>query len=324
MVRSASSQNAKLLGEEEGGSGAHGISVDACLLRAGEWGAYQQHLMLTLGVLVAVLSAHMLAPIFLVPRLQLVWELSAVELGLISSLFFAGYFAGVFFWACVSDRFGRRPTILAAFTIGNAAGVACFAATSFWAFSLLRLVCGFGVAGSKNGTFLLLTEYATPRMRSRVGAYFSYFWLTGLLFLVLVAWLVRDWHWRWLVLTYVPGIAIQLVLPRIVPESPRFALVSGGIEHARSLIVRVFKTNGRTPPDPLCLHRPQPVENDERRPSACSQLFSPQVRASTLALGTCQAVCTMAYYAITFDTRVQDAAGGLYLGALLGALIELP
>ena len=43
-----------------------------------------------------------------------------------------------------------------------------------------------------------------------------------------------------------------------------------------------------------------------------------------MIVGYCQGVCTMVFYALTFDPRTNAAAGDLYLGALLGALVELP
>lgn len=82
------------------------LSVDECLERAGGWGAYQRSLMLTLGTSTAACAVHMLQPIFLAPLLD--WPLTPVQRGLVSSAFFAGYAVGVFGWAWLSDRRGRR------------------------------------------------------------------------------------------------------------------------------------------------------------------------------------------------------------------------
>ncbi len=300
-------------------------------MAAGGWSRFQQSLMLQVGVAMAVLSSHMLMPIFLVPLLHEAWGLSPGQRGLISSVFFAGYFVGVFMWGSVSDRRGRRISILLSFTLGNAAGIASFMAPNFRSLCFLRFLTGVGVAGAKNGLFLLATEYATPEARARVGAQISYAWVVGLLLLVGAAWLVRDWRpWRWLVVTYLPAMAVQATLPRLVPESPRYyLLVAGEADKARTTLLNVFKMNGRPPPEPFRLRSLPAISehSGQRRATVSStfgQLWSRSMRSRTVLLGISQGACTMIFYAITFDTRFNGQAGGLYLGALLGALIELP
>ena len=134
-------------------------------------------------------------PIFLAPLID--WPLSTFDRGLISSTFFAGcaaascptpptrpshhigsrltvtahlgcrYFAGVVAWAWISDRRGRRPTVLLSLLVGNVAGTASFLAPSYAVFLTLRFACGFGIAGAKNGVFLLGTEFAAPSDRAK-------------------------------------------------------------------------------------------------------------------------------------------------------------
>lgn len=60
--------------------------------------------------------------------------------------------------------------------------------------------------------------------------------------------------------------------------------------------------------------------------TSCSPLVlgSARMRPATFAIGICQAVCTMTFYAITFSEQLNRTIGDLYLGALLGATIELP
>lgn len=308
---------------------AQPLCTDQSLALAGGWGAYQRYLMLILGAAMAVCSSHMLAPIFLVPALQKAWELSTLQTTLVTGVYFVGYCIGVFAWAAVSDSSGRRPAILMAFTLGNVTGIASFLAPEFWTFATLRFLCGVGVAGAKNGCFLLGTEFVTPDARSRVGAWMAYAWLGGNLVLVLVAWLLQSQPWRALILTYLPAVGVQILLPRILPESPRFAIVAGDMEQARQQLLAVFHANGRTPPEPFCLMRPPPSpypDSEAQRKSAASmfQLWMPATRIKTAVVGVCQGACTMVFYAITFDKRFNSFAGELHLGALLGCLVELP
>ena len=104
------------------------LSVDEALERAGGWSAYQRRLMLWLGLGTATCAVHMLQPIFLLPLID--WELTATERGLMTTCFFADYALGVLPWAHVSDRRGRRPTIIVALLIAQAGGVGSFLAPS--------------------------------------------------------------------------------------------------------------------------------------------------------------------------------------------------
>ena len=70
-------------------------------------------------------------------------------------------------WAWISDRRGRRPTVLLSLLLGNVAGTASFLAPSYAVFLALRFACGFGIAGAKNGVFLLGTEFASPSDRAK-------------------------------------------------------------------------------------------------------------------------------------------------------------
>ena len=310
-----------------------GLTVDEALTLAGGWSHYQHKLILTLGCVQAASSSHMLAPIFLIPRLTADWQLTAGQASLLSSLFFAGYCVGVVVWSWFSDSYGRRPATALAFGLGNLSGVASFLAPNYTTFVLLRFLCGVGIAGAKNGVFMLGTEFAPPSARARVGALVSYAWLCGLLFLVFSAWLLQDLGWRYLIFTYVPAMLVQLLLTSQLPESPRFSLVAAEPERAKQTLLAVFDANGRQPPEPLTLRRPPTPRASAPAASATStsssnnsfaQLWAPATRRMTLIVGFCQGVCTMVFYAITFDPSTNAAAGNLYLGALLGALVELP
>lgn len=297
------------------------LSVDEALERSGGWSHYQQRLTLWLGLGTATCAVHMLQPIFLLPLID--WELSNTARGLITTFFFAGYAVGVLPWAHVSDQRGRRPTIIVALLVGNVGGIGSFFAPGLYSFLLLRFVCGVGIAGAKNALFLLATEFAPPAARAQVSARIAYAWVFGLFFLVAVAYALRGAHWRWLLVAHAPGLLFQVALPSLLPESPRFHLVDGDPERALLTMRAVFKANHRAAPEPLCLQQP-PERAAGRSRSTAAQLWARGTRRATGVIGYAQFVCTMVFYAITFSTELNSIGGNLYVGALFGALIELP
>ena len=160
------------------------------------------------------------------------------------------------------------------------------------------------MAGAKNGCFLLATEFAPPSGRARAGALISYAWLAGLIYLVATAWTLRAWDWRWLVLSSAPGLLVQLLLNRALPESPRFTLMGGDTDAAKVVLLAAIRTNGRRPPDMLTLRRPP--HSTLRQESAFAELWRPGLRMLTAVVGFCQATCTMCFCALSqHRTRVR-------------------
>ena len=64
--------------------------------------------------------------------------------------------------------------MLAAFLLANISGFATFICPSVFALYVCRSVCGFGLAGVKNGLYLIGTEFSPPDSRSHVSAVLSY------------------------------------------------------------------------------------------------------------------------------------------------------
>ena len=111
-VHEMPSEKVALLESKTDSDGTTELGTDEALMAAGGWSWYQRRLMLHTGLAMAVLSSHMLMPIFLIPLLHEAWSLSAVERGLISSV------------RSQSDE--RRPRAAAAFSRLTLSRCSCF------------------------------------------------------------------------------------------------------------------------------------------------------------------------------------------------------
>jgi hypothetical protein len=60
-----------------------------------------------------------------------------------------------------------------------------------YAYKLLFLL----LQGLQTCTFVLAMELFTPKMRTFVGAGMELFWGVGVMYLALLAWLIRDWRY---------------------------------------------------------------------------------------------------------------------------------
>ncbi|XP_023213192.1 organic cation transporter protein-like, partial [Centruroides sculpturatus] len=167
---------------------------------------------------------------------------------------FAGssYFMGLFVSALIigqlSDRYGRRPVIIFGIILHILSGLLCTISPFYWMFT----ACRFLTAVGKNAyglayfyiaeyNFYLVLEVVGPNYRENVFVVAGLSYTTGMLTLVGVSWLLKDWFYIQLYCSLPPF--ILLLLTRFIPESPRWLLAQGKLHKAEEVIERIMRTN---------------------------------------------------------------------------------
>ncbi|PJJ74770.1 putative MFS transporter [Thermoflavifilum aggregans] len=150
----------------------------------------------------------------------------------------SGTIMGSFIWGSMSDRIGRRASILMAAVVFIATS-ACGAMPEFWMNCLMCLIMGFGVGGMLPILFTLMAECIPARHRG---------WLMVLIggdiagaYLItssLASWLVPHYNWRILWLIGFPTGILLILLNQWIPESPRFLLLHGRVKEAEKIMKR--------------------------------------------------------------------------------------
>ena len=116
-----------------------------------------------LGVLMAAVFVDMLGYLMVLPLLPYYAErmgASPFEVGMLVAAFAFAQLATAPLWGRFSDRFGRRPVILAGLALSSAAYLLFGLATSLWVLTLSRLVQGGG--GGINGVIQAYVADAVP------------------------------------------------------------------------------------------------------------------------------------------------------------------
>lgn len=154
------------------------------------------------------------------PLLMQEWSLNAVQAGLLASTALFGMMFGAMFLGTLSDKIGRKKTILLC--------VAIFSGFTFWGafatnpieFGILRFLAGLGIGGVMPNVVALMTEYAPKRIRSTlVALMFSGYAIGGMASALLGAWLVPQFGWKIMFyLACIPFVALP-ILWRYLPES---------------------------------------------------------------------------------------------------------
>ncbi|WP_459660122.1 aromatic acid/H+ symport family MFS transporter [Acinetobacter calcoaceticus] len=174
------------------------------------------------------------------PLLMQQWSLTAVEAGLLASAALFGMMFGAMIFGTLSDKLGRKKTILICVTLFSGFTFIGAFAKGPTEFAILRFIAGLGIGGVMPNVVALMTEYAPKKIRSTlVAIMFSGYAIGGMTSALLGAWLVKDMGWQ--IMFLLAGIPL-LLLPLIwkfLPESLAYLVKSNQIEQAKSVVSKI-------------------------------------------------------------------------------------
>ncbi|KAJ5308615.1 hypothetical protein N7508_003994 [Penicillium antarcticum] len=149
----------------------------------------------------------------------------------------------------LSDRIGRRLTLLSGAIVIVIASIIQAASVQYGMFVFSRVLVGIGSMLVVQPSPMLITELAYPTHR---GKYTSAFWTMYYLGAILASWTANgtqkhmassDWSWRTPSIVQAGFPIVQILLWWLVPESPRWLIANGKRAEAEKLLAR-FHTAG--------------------------------------------------------------------------------
>lgn len=223
---------------------------------------------------------------------------------LVTSAIVAGALVGCLVAGPVSDRVGRRPTILIAaviFIIGSVASATSNSATTLIA---VRLLLGLAVGATSQIIPVYIAELAPAARRGSLVLLFQLAIVVGILVSTIIGWALGGANgsggdWRLMFLLGAVPAAILFLGMLFLPESPRYLVLRGQSQRALSILQRT------RPSDAAAAEELASVEAQPRENGSWKLLFSRRVRPALIAgagLGMfCQITGTNAtiYYAPT-------------------------
>lgn len=213
----------------------------------------------TLGLLVALMTLFdgydTFNPAYVIHYVAKPWGLSAGQAGFLVSSGLIGFLIGAAGQGMVSDRLGRRGTLLAGLWIVNVFTVLTpLLGTGFTAFCLLRVLTGIGL-----GTLLpLAATYINELAPRRVSNAFSLWgvalgWsLGGTLAGLVGVFLTPLYGWEVLYWVGALSIPLTLLMHAALPESPKFLALTGRHDDLRRLLTGCGRSARRPTPTPAC------------------------------------------------------------------------
>lgn len=157
--------------------------------------------------------------------------LTAMSKGFVTSSLMAGCLFGALFGGRMSDRYGRRPMLLASavFLALSAAGSAFWSA-SWIPLSVFRLIGGFGAGILSAVIPVYITEISPASLRGTLVSLYQLFVVVG----ILVAYCANYWfsglpdNWHFMLGIPLAFIIVEVCLLLPLPESPRWVAQKTG------------------------------------------------------------------------------------------------
>ncbi|XP_072948173.1 organic cation transporter 1-like [Epargyreus clarus] len=161
-----------------------------------------------------------------------------------NTLFWVGSIFGNLFFGWMSDRYGRRPTILLMIFLQVPLTIAASFPGSYWTYVALRIAGGLFFPALYQLPFILALELMPPARRTYTGIVVGMMFAAGMCLLAILAYALRDWFHLSLA-TSLPFVLLYGYY-WLIPESPRWLVGRGRIADAEKVLRDLAQKNGIT------------------------------------------------------------------------------
>ena len=253
------------------------------------------------------------------PLLMQEWGLSPVQAGLLASTALFGMMFGAMCFGTLSDKLGRKKTIMICVAIFSGFTFLGAFASNPTEFGILRFLAGLGIGGVMPNVVALMTEYAPKRIRSTlVAVMFSGYAIGGMTSALFGAWLVVDYGWKIMFyIAIIPFLALPLIW-KFLPESLMFLEVKGKTEQVRDIVQKIAPELQITPSTQFELD--EVTAGDE---APLRALFQKGRTSSTIMFWIAFFMCLLMVYALGSWLPKLMIQAGYSLGASMIFLFAL-
>jgi MFS transporter, AAHS family, 4-hydroxybenzoate transporter len=175
------------------------------------------------------------------PDIASAWRVSPATFGLVFGIGMFGALVGALLFGLSSDRFGRRPNLIAAVSLFPVVTLVTPLVTSIDGLLVVRFLTGLGLGGALPGIISFTSEFTPRRMRTTVvSLMFCGFPLGAVIGGVVAAKLIPTFGWQ--SVFYLGGALPLLLIPLFalrLPESARYLAINGDYARLRPILERM-------------------------------------------------------------------------------------
>lgn len=215
------------------------------------FGRYQYLLYAFVGLAFSAEAAFIFCFSLVIPIIKNEWNLSENLVSSLGSSIFMGIFMGSVSAGFVTDKLGRKTSLILSCVIQILLGVTVQFISNFEAFFALRVGFGFLIGFTLPLCLSMLSEITTIALRGKALIFCNVFFTCGRLYVIMAAFITLDdlqsGDWRGTVLYCCTLPLIALIGTLIyVYESPRFEIAFGRMEKGVDIIRKIGIMNKGT------------------------------------------------------------------------------
>ncbi|WP_374387683.1 sugar porter family MFS transporter [Sandaracinobacter sp.] len=178
---------------------------------------------------------------------------SELGTGVLVGALLIGCAVGAFTAGRLSDLIGRRNVMMLAAGLFVISAFGAGAANSAWLFVLARFIGGLGVGAASVTTPVYISEVTPAAVRGRLSTVQQIMIITGLTGAFVANYVLARtaggstaefWlgfpAWRWMLWLQMIPATIYLAALTLIPESPRYLVLKGRDEEAKSVLSKLF------------------------------------------------------------------------------------
>jgi SP family arabinose:H+ symporter-like MFS transporter len=177
-------------------------------------------------------------------QIQALWSLAPAIHGMAMASTLYGTVVGAMLGAWPTDRFGRRPTLIAIGLLYIVSAIWSALAGDVQSFIVARLIGGLGIGVSTVAAPLYISEISPPRYRGLLAGSFQF----NIVFGICIAYLsnamlggIGEDAWRWMLGVAAIPSALYTTLSIFIPESPRWLLTKRRDRSAGLSVLRLIQ-----------------------------------------------------------------------------------
>ena len=203
----------------------------------------REHLKSCLGLffVFAIEAWEMMIIVYTAPLIGKDFQLDSLAIGNLIGAIFVGMLIGSLVWGKLSERLGRKRSIILSMVVYGAISLLSAFAPNYPVFYLLRLLSGVAAVGMLVVTFAHFEELLPVKVRGACTVYLASGWPIGvLLALGATVWLM-PLGWRTIIAVSSLGSLWAIAVAYWVPESPYWLASVGRQSEARAVIARLSR-----------------------------------------------------------------------------------
>jgi benzoate transport len=177
------------------------------------------------------------------PAIMKEWNVGTEPFGLVFSAAFFGYLFGAIICGALSDRIGRKKTLILGSCIFSVGTLLVYFSHSLQSLIPIRILTGFGIGGAVPCAITLTSEYSPSKGRGKyVSVMYSGFLIGIVLAGYVAGFMLESIGWRPLFLVgFFAPLSVIVLLASTLPESARWLSVKYKTGKQRETIVKLVQ-----------------------------------------------------------------------------------